>query len=102
MTLPLGGVRAGGKAGRGSENKVPFVAAVSLDERGHPLYLKLNLVRGLTFNAIGKRARASLAPRTQLSSDGLACFAAVSDAGYLHAPMMVGSLKPRDLPELNT
>jgi len=26
----LGGERSGGKAGRGSENKVPFVAAVSL------------------------------------------------------------------------
>jgi hypothetical protein len=25
----------GGKAGRGSENKVPFVAAVSLDPEGH-------------------------------------------------------------------
>ena len=28
--------RAGGKAGRGSENKGPFVAAVSLDGRGQP------------------------------------------------------------------
>ena len=29
----LGGERSDGKAGRGSENKVPFVAAVSLDPR---------------------------------------------------------------------
>ncbi len=29
----LGGERSGGKVGRGSENKVPFVAAVSLSER---------------------------------------------------------------------
>lgn len=63
MTLPLGGVRAGGKAGRGSENKVPFVAAVSLDERGHPLYLKLNLVRGFTSESIGKWA--SVTTRTK-------------------------------------
>ena len=27
----LGGERSGGKAGRGSENKVPFVAAVALN-----------------------------------------------------------------------
>jgi len=33
----LGGERAGGKHGRGSENKVPFVAAVSLNGAGNPL-----------------------------------------------------------------
>jgi len=30
----LGGELTGGKAGRGSENKVPFVAAVSPDQAG--------------------------------------------------------------------
>ena len=29
----LGGERTGGKAGRGSENKIPFVAAVSMDHK---------------------------------------------------------------------
>ena len=67
----LGGERAGGKAGRGSENKVPFVAAISLDDRGHPLHLKLNLVSGFTSQAIGKWARANLAPGTWVLSDGL-------------------------------
>jgi hypothetical protein len=33
----LGGERTGGKVGRGSENKVPFVAAVSLTEEDRPL-----------------------------------------------------------------
>lgn len=94
----LGGERAGGKVGRGSENKVPFVAAVSLDERGHPLYLKLNLVRGFTLESIGKWAQANLAPNTCVTSDGLGCFAAVADAGCLHMPIVVGALKPRDLP----
>jgi hypothetical protein len=31
----LGGERTGGKAGRGSENKVPFVAAVSFSDKVH-------------------------------------------------------------------
>lgn len=30
-----------GKAGRDSENKLPFAAALSLDEEGHPLRVKL-------------------------------------------------------------
>ena len=44
----LGGERTGGKVGRGSENKVPFVAAVSVNDHGHPMFIKLNVVRGFT------------------------------------------------------
>jgi len=32
----LGGERVSGKPGRGLENKVPIVAAVSLNDKGHP------------------------------------------------------------------
>ena len=94
----LGGERTGGKAGRGSENKVPFVAAVSVNDQGHPLYLKLNLVSGFTSQAIGKWAKANLLAGTHVTSDGLGCFSAVVDAGCIHMPMVVGALKPRDLP----
>lgn len=38
----LGGERYGGKAGRGSENKVPFVAAASLNAAGQPMRMKLD------------------------------------------------------------
>ena len=95
----LGGERAGGKTGRGSENKVPFVAAVSLNEQGRPMYLKLNLVSGFTSLAIVNWAKANLAPGTLVASDGLGCFAAVSSAGCIHMPTVVGTLKSRDLPE---
>ena len=40
----FGGECANGKARRGSANKVPFVAAVSLSEQGHPMHLKINFV----------------------------------------------------------
>ncbi len=48
----LGGERSGGKAGRGSENKVPFLAAVSVDDAGHPNRVKLTPVSGFTTEAI--------------------------------------------------
>ena len=48
----FGGELSGGKAGRGSENKVPFVAALSLDDEGHPLRIKLTPVSGFTSKAI--------------------------------------------------
>ena len=50
----LGGERAGGKPGRGSENKVPIAAAVSLNDRGHPLYVKVTQIPGFTNDAISK------------------------------------------------
>ena len=95
----LGGERAGGKCGRGSENKVPFVAAVSLTEQGHPLHLKLKVLSGFTLAAISQWAKTSLEPNTRVHSDGLACFAAVADAQCVHVPLVVGNLKPRDLPQ---
>jgi len=95
----LGGERAGGKVGRGSENKVPFVAAVSLTDEGFPLHLKLTPVSGFTCEAIESWAKKSLCAKTLVTSDGLACFSAVTSAGCVHQAIVVGSRKPRDLPE---
>jgi transposase-like protein len=95
----LGGERTGGKPGRGSENKIPFVAAVSLNDEGHPRFAKFTPVQGFTNQAISAWARANLAAGTSVLSDGLACFAAVTDAGCIHTAEVVGQRKPRDLPQ---
>ena len=95
----LGGERTGGKPGRGSENKVPFVAAVSLNDEGRPRFAKLTPVPGFTSLAISIWAKANLAVGTSVLSDGLACFAAVTDAGCTHTAEVVGQRKPRDLPQ---
>lgn len=95
----LGGQRSGGKAGRGSENKVPFVAAVSLDAHNHPRYLKLAPLAGFTNQAISEWAGIHLKPGSSVSTDGLACFAAVAQVGCFHVPTVVGRAKPRDLPD---
>ena len=95
----LGGERSGGKAGRGSENKVPFVAAVSLTEDEHPLRVKLTPVPGFTFQALWDWSRQHLAPGCTVYSDGLACFNAVTMAGCAHQPTVVAGRKPKDLPE---
>jgi hypothetical protein len=58
----LGGELSGGKAGRGSENKIPFVAALSLDGDGHPLRIKLTAVTGFTNKAISDWAKINLTP----------------------------------------
>lgn len=97
----LGGERNGGKAGRGSENKVPFVAAVALDEQNHPRYIKLTPVPGFTLKAIADWAQTYLSPGCSVISDGLACFGGVKDAGCRHQPIVAGGKKPKDMPEFN-
>jgi len=59
----LGGELNGGKAGRGSENKVPIVAAVSLDDAGHPIHVKLTKVETFSIAAIRRLGPGGLGKR---------------------------------------
>jgi len=93
----LGGERPGA-GGRGSPNKVPFVAAVSLSARGHPLYVKMSPLPGFTLKAVASWARSNLVPGTNVLSDGLNCFPGVIDADCAHSYIVVGQRKPRELP----
>jgi len=95
----LGGERSGGKAGRGSENKVPFVAAVSVDDEGHPSRVKLTPVPGFTTEAISAWSKSHLGAGCTVLSDGLACFGGVSAAGCRHVPLVAGGRRPNELPE---
>lgn len=97
----LGGERPGGKVGRGSENKVPFVAAIALSTDGRPMYVKMAPVPSFSRKAIADWAKTDLSPGCLVTSDGLACFAGVLDAGCLHLPTVVGGRKPKDLPEFH-
>ena len=94
----LGGERPG-VGGRGSPNKVSFVAAVSTTHAGHPLRVKLSPISGFTTKAITDWARLHLVPACDVRSDGLRCFAGVIDAGCAHSFVPVGARKPRDLPQ---
>lgn len=97
----LGGERSGGNPGRGSENKVPFIAAVSLNANGNPLYVKMAPVPRFTRLDVADWADTYLTPGCTVLSDGLACFAGVTLAGCLHQPVIVAGRKPKDLPEFN-
>jgi ISXO2-like transposase domain/Transposase zinc-ribbon domain len=97
----LGGERSGGKVGRGSENKVPFIAAVSLTDEGHPVRVKLTPIDTFSREAVARWAKSSLAVGSTVHSDGLACFRAVTAAGCSHEPVTVGGRKPKEMPEFH-
>jgi hypothetical protein len=98
----LGGERAGGKAVRGSENRIPIVAAVSLSEAGHPIHAKITPVTGFSSEAVGARARENPAPGCAVLSDGLACFRSVITAGCSHEAVVPGGKHPNDLPQFRS
>jgi transposase-like protein len=85
----LGGEVQGGKAGRGSPNKIPFVAAVQTTESGQPIFMCLSQ-RPFTKESIEAFAGQSLAAPATLVSDGLGCFTAVRGMGILHEPHVTG------------
>ena len=85
-----GGEQRGGKRGRGSANKVPFVAAVSVNEEGHPIAMNMHVVKGFRLNEIAKWAKHHLQPNSTVISDGLSCFSGVKEAECFHLSIVTG------------
>ena len=85
----LGGERTGGKAGRGSENKVPFVAAVQTTESGQAILLCLSR-RPFTKQSIQEFSERSWTAPATLVTDGLGCFTAVRERGIRHKQHVTG------------
>lgn len=86
----LGGKHPG-KAGRGSENKIPFVAAVETNDQGHPKRAVFSPVKAFSSAEIANWACTSLSASALVISDGLACFRAVVASGCSHAYEVVGN-----------
>lgn len=87
----LGGVRSGGKRGRGAAGKTPVVAAVETTVERRPRKLKLLPVKGFRKSEVEKLAHQHLTSGSTVVSDGLSCWTAVSKAGCDHVPMVTGS-----------
>lgn len=88
----LGGERSGGKPGRGSENKVPFVAAVQTTEDGRAHLVCLSQ-QPFTKEAMKSFAARSLMLPLSLISDGLGCFEIGPDIGAHHEQTITGGGK---------
>lgn len=88
----LGGERSGGKSGRGSENKVPIVAAVQTTPEGQPVVACLRQ-QPHTAEEVAVFAAAHLAPSANVVSDGLWCFGAVQIVGAEQERVVTGGGK---------
>ncbi len=86
----LGGENPGGKVGRGSENKVPFIAAVQTNSQNHPLYVVFSRVKAFSNAEVKAWATRSLVPAMTVVADGLWCFKFVTQAGCIQQREVVG------------
>jgi ribosomal protein L37AE/L43A len=85
----LGGEHPNGKRGRGSENKVSFLAAVQTTADGQAQYACFAR-QAFTTEAVAIFAAKSLATSAQIVSDGLWCFGAVKIIGAQHTRIVTG------------
>lgn len=85
----LGGERSGGKAGRGSENKVPIVAAVQTTADGQPVVACLRQ-QPHTQEEVAVFAAHHIAASATVVSDGLWCFRAITLVGAAHERIVTG------------
>jgi ribosomal protein L37AE/L43A len=88
----LGGERSGGKSGRGSENKVPFIAAVQTTEDGQP-HLACLSQRPLSNDSLREFIYGSLVLPLTVVSDGLGCFTVATLRGAVHDRTVTGGGK---------
>jgi hypothetical protein len=92
----LGGVRSG-KRGRGSENKVPFVAAVELDSDGHPQHVRLDAIADLKGTSVRAWAKRALDPQAHLVTDGLASLGAAAREVAAYGAIVVSPRKSSEV-----
>jgi transposase-like protein len=94
----LGGERSGGKAGRGSENKVPFFATVQTTDDGWPRWACLSQ-RPFTNEAMQEFLDTHTVLPLTLVSDGLTCFKLAAAQGAVHDREVTGGGKASVLKE---
>lgn len=80
----LGGKNKGGKRGRGSQNKLPFFAAILTDDDKRPMRMKLRVVKGFKKEDAIKFQENFLSGQCLLVTDGLACFNAMAGKKHSH------------------
>ena len=85
-----GGEQRGGKRGRGSSNKKPYITAISLSDDGKPMRINMNVVDGFSLNEIDRWAKKHIKEGSTVTSDGLPCFNAIQNANCTHVKIVTG------------
>ena len=74
-----------GKCGRGTD-KAPVVIGLSLDEAGHPEFVKAKVLGTLDSESIVDFAHSAVEESSSIASDGLSIYKKLAEKGYIHFP----------------
>jgi len=85
-----GGKKRDGRRGRGATGKIPFIAAVSIGEKGRPLAIRFSQVKTFSKECVEAWAGQHLTPGRNVVTDGLECFTAFQENGHEHIPIITG------------
>jgi transposase-like protein len=89
----FGATHEGSKPGRGTD-KTPVVFGLSLNSKGHPIYLRAKIVENVDSEEIIKFANECIEKGSTIISDGLSPYLKLKENGFLHESA------PFDLKEL--
>lgn len=79
-----GGKKRGGKRGRGAPGKTPFLAAVSRNEEGHPIHMKMSKLKAFNSLEITSWSQSHLCPDAVVISDAFNPFNCLADVVAFH------------------
>jgi len=82
----FGAPTEGGKRGRGTE-QTPVLAAVSLDRKGSPQYMKMKVIPNVKGKTLVDFARRHIEPGATISSDAYRSYRKLAEEGYDHQPL---------------
>lgn len=85
-----GGKKHDGIRGRGATGKAPFIAAVSTNLQGHPLFMRLSRISSFSADEITRWASKHIHRHSLVLSDGMRGFNGIAAAGIFHKSVVTG------------
>ena len=79
-----GGKKKDGKRGRGATGKTPFLAAVSRNDKGHPIHMRMSKVKSFTSDEIIRWSLKHLDGSCSVITDGFRPFSRICDVVDMH------------------
>ncbi len=80
----IGAVKKSGKRGRGAAGKTPFLAAISHNDQGHPIHMRMSKVDAFTSSEILRWSLKHLDENCSVMTDGFRPFSKICDVADMH------------------
>jgi transposase-like protein len=81
----FGAADEGGKRGRGT-TKVSVLVGLSINEKGHPQYIKVEVADNMTADTVNAFVEANVVSGSTLSTDAYSSYKQLQERGYEHCP----------------